>query len=149
MAYLVDTNVSARRVLLSDPLYGVVKSAIDALILNGETVCVTAQNLVEFQALATRPLDANGLGLSPKEANERAADIEALFAYLPEVPQIYSQWRSLMDTVDVRGRQVYDARLVAVMSAYGITKILTFNGSHFRRFPGIIVVEPKDISPTT
>lgn len=45
-----------------------------------------------------------------------------------------------METVDVRGRQVYDARLVAVMLAHGITHILTFNGNHFRRFTGITVV---------
>ncbi|HZO87056.1 MAG TPA: hypothetical protein VFB38_01865 [Chthonomonadaceae bacterium] len=54
MAYLADTNVCARRVLPSDPLYSIVKDAVDALILQGETAYVTAQNLVEFQALATR-----------------------------------------------------------------------------------------------
>src|SRR5690348_4175011 len=108
MAYLADTNVSSRRVLLSDPLYGIVKGALDALILHGETVYVTAQNLVEFQALATRPVEANGLGLTPAQANERAEDIEALFPLLAEVPEIYSHWRTLMETVEVRGRQVYD-----------------------------------------
>lgn len=146
MAYLADTNVSSRRVLLSDPLYGVVKSALDALIFQGEIVYITAQNLVEFQALATRPAEANGLGLTPTEANERAGDIEALFPLLPEVPEIYPHWRTLMETIDLRGRQVYDARLVAIMLAHGITHILTFNANHFRRFPGITVVEPGDLS---
>ena len=146
MAYLADTNVSSRRVLLTDPLYGIVKSAIDALLLQGDTVYITAQNLVEFQALATRPVEANGLGLTPTQANERAVDIEAFFPLLAEVPEIYPHWRTLMETIDIRGRQVYDARLVAVMLAHGITHILTFNGSHFRRFPGITVVEPGDLT---
>ncbi len=115
MAYLADTNVASRRVLLSDPLYSVVKNALDTLLLQGETVYVTAQNFVEFQALATRPIEANGLGLTPAQANERAMDIEILFPMLPEVPEIYAHWRFLMETIEVRGRQVYDARLVAVI----------------------------------
>jgi len=75
MAYFADTNVSSRRVLLSDPLYDTVKKTIDTLLQQGEIVYITAQNLVEFQALATRPVEANGLGLTPAEANERASAI--------------------------------------------------------------------------
>jgi len=72
-------------------------------------------------------------------------DIETLFPMLLEVPEIYAHWRSLMETIEVRGRQVYDARLVAVMLAHNITPLLTFNASHFHRFPDIIVVEPDSL----
>jgi predicted nucleic acid-binding protein len=47
-----------------------------------------------------------------------------------------------MDTYDVKGRNVFDARLVAVMLTYGITHILTMNRADFQRYAGITVEEP-------
>jgi len=52
VAFLADTNVAARRILTADPLYPVIRHAVDTLILRGETVYITAQDLIEFQALA-------------------------------------------------------------------------------------------------
>ena len=148
-AYLADTNVATRRVLTRDPAHAEIKRAVDALILRGETVVITAQNLVEFQALATRPLEANGLGMTSTEANDQARDMEIIFPLLEETPTVYTHWRTLMKRYDVRGRQVYDARLVAVMLAHGITHILTSNAKHFRQFVEITVVEPKDVPGVT
>lgn len=145
MVYLADTNVAARRILTQDPAHAQIKVAVDTLILRGETVAITAQNLVEFQALATRPLEANGLGLTTAEANEQARDMEAVFPFLEEIPSVYTYWRTLMERYDVRGRQVYDARLVAVMLAHSVTHLLTTNAGHFRRFSEITVVEPKEV----
>ena len=145
MIFLADTNVAARRVLTEDLAHAAIKRAVDALFLQGETVAITAQTLVEFQALATRPTEANGLGMSPVEANDQARDMEAIFPLLEETPAVYIHWRTLMERYDVRGRQVYDARLVAVMLAHGVTHILTANAGHFRRFAEITVVEPKDV----
>ena len=62
-----------------------------------------------------------------------------------ETPAIYPLWRSLVDAHDVIGRQVFDARLVAVMQAHGLTHLLTLNPAHFRRFPGLTVVDPHDV----
>lgn len=143
--YLADTNVAVRRVLTADPAHPEIKQAVDTLILRGEIVAITAQILVEFQALATRPLEANGLGMSPTEANIQAQEIETIFPLLEETPLVYNHWRSLMERYDVRGRQVYDARLVAIMLAHGVTHLLTTNANHFRRFLEITVIEPKDI----
>jgi len=38
MAYLADTNVVLRRILANDPLYTVVRAAVDRLLLRGETI---------------------------------------------------------------------------------------------------------------
>ena len=40
------------------------------------------------------------------------------------------------------GRVSYDARLVAAMRTHGITRLLTFNGADFVRFPGITILDP-------
>lgn len=147
MPYLADTNVVTRRVLPADVHHVLVRAAVDRLLLRGETVYITAQNLVEFRALATRPLAANGLGLPPEEASIRAQRIEAIFPLLSETPDIYVHWRRLADTYRVVGRQVFDARLVAVMLAHGVTHILTLDAPHFRPFAAesITVVEPHEV----
>lgn len=146
MAYLVDTNVAVRRVLPTDPQHSVVTQAIDSLRQQGEILSITAQIIVEFHALATRPTEANGLGMTALQASMEAQKIEAIFPLLPEVPAIFPSWRSIVGTYGIIGRQVYDARLVAVMEAYGITHLLTMNPTHFRRFDRITVVEPKHVS---
>ena len=49
----------------------------------------------------------------------------------------------------VIGKQVHDARLVAVCHIYGVTHLLTFNIAHFVRTagfgPGIVVVDPAKV----
>src|SRR5579862_4600640 len=114
MIFLADTNVVLRRILAADPLHTLVKRVLDATLIQGDEVRIAPQNLIEFQALATRPVGANGLGMSTAEASAEARGIEALFPLLPETPAIYPLWRTLVDAHDVKGRQVYDARLVAV-----------------------------------
>ena len=145
MAHLVDTNCAARRLFPSDPQYQCVRDAIDRLRMLGEVLYITPQVLVEFHALATRPITANGLGMSPSQASFEASRLELIFPIAEEIPTIYPLWRKLVDTYGVIGRQVYDARLVAIMQTYGITNILTLNPKDFSRFQGITVVEPKNV----
>ena len=145
MDFLADTNIAARRVITSDPVHLEVKRVVDHLLLRRDIVAITAQTLIEFQALATRPSEANGLGLSTVEANLQASMMESVFPLLEETPAVYSHWRRLMEKYDIVGRQVYDARLVAVMLTHGVTHILTANAKHFRRFTEITVVEPHDL----
>jgi len=49
----------------------------------------------------------------------------------------------------VIGKQVHDARLVAVCHVHSINQLLTFNGSHFVRMagvgPGLVVVDPANV----
>jgi predicted nucleic acid-binding protein len=143
MAYLADTNVMWRRFDPADPRYPEIKAALDKLLLAGEIVYITAQNLIEYQALATRPTDANGLGLTRAEANAKALVMECFYPLLPENAAIYPLWRGLMNTHEANGKAVHDARLVAVMLSHGVNHILTTNVAHFRRFAEIIVVAPK------
>src|SRR5579862_5166345 len=146
MAYLADTNIVIRRVVTGDPQYPTISAALILLDQQGETVYITAQNLVEFQALATRPITSNGWGMTTAQASAEARKIEAVFPLLPETPAIYPLWRNLIDTYNVIGRQVYDARLAAVMLAHGIPHILTLDPTGFRRYSAIItVVEPQNV----
>ena len=152
MSYLVDTNVLLRSIQLASPVHELAVNAVIALLLRDEDLYITPQNLIEFWNVATRPLDKNGLGMTPARADREVQQLERDLLLAPDVPAIYPAWRRLVVTAAVSGVQVHDARLAAVMMAHGISHILTFNGDDFRRFEysaGITVVHPREVTEDT
>jgi len=69
----------------------------------------------------------------------------SIFPVLDDPPTTLHRWRQLVQSYGVKGRQVYDARLAAVMIESGISHILTFNVDDFRRYPGITAVSPYSL----
>lgn len=67
-----------------------------------------------------------------------------MFERLPETPEIYPVWESLVIQYHVIGKPAHDARLVAAMKVYGLTAILTFDRAGFSRYDDIEVVHPAD-----
>jgi len=96
-------------------------------------------------AVATRPIEHNGLGLSISAAAGELERIKAMFVLLPDTPAIYPAWESLVVKHQVSGKSTHDARLVAAMQVHGVTAILTFDTTGFSRYPGIEVVDPADV----
>lgn len=107
------------------------------------------QIFTEFRNVVTRPADVNGLGLSSAESQAKAAFYELNFLLLLETPDIFPRWKALVNAAGVTGKQVLDARLIAICQVYGITNILTFNVRHFTRMaafvPGLVIVDPASI----
>lgn len=145
MAYLADTNILLRWVSPADPQHSLAVSSVKALQRRGEIVHITPQNLIEFWNVATRQAAANGLGMSPAEAERQVESLELLFPLVPDTPDVYREWRRLVSVAGVSGVRVHDARLAAVMLANGLTHVLTFNSADFKGFPGITVVRPEDV----
>ena len=144
MTVLVDTNVLLRQF---EPGHAHHRAAVDSitrLILSGEPVHVTAQNIAEFWATATRSPAQNGLGLAVAVAAAALGHIERVFELLPDHPAIYEHWKRLVTTHGVIGNQVY-ARLVAAMTVHGVGRILTFNAGDFARYR-IEVIHPSAVS---
>ena len=149
MAHLVDTSVLARLANTADPFHAVAAQAVLELHRRGEVLHITSQNLVEFRNMASRPKAVNGLGLSAVDAEAKAAIFEATFPHLPETPDIYPAWKALVGALGVIGKQVHDARLVAVCHVHRVSHLLTFNVAHFVRMaafgPGVVVVDPASV----
>ncbi|HKI30468.1 MAG TPA: type II toxin-antitoxin system VapC family toxin [Gemmataceae bacterium] len=149
MAYLIDTSVLGRLANIADPQFPTADRAVTELRQRGEVLHITPQNLVEFRSAATRPQAMNGLGLSAAQALARATIFEAAFKLLPETDTIFPAWKALVDGLGIIGKQVHDARLVAVCHVNKVTHLLTFNVGHFARLagfgPGIIVVDPSTV----
>lgn len=149
MAALIDTSVLGRLANRADAAHALAQAAVAEMHRRGEVLHITAQNLIEFRNFATRPAGSNGLGLSLAAAAALAVSFEGAFPLLEETPAVYPAWRALADALGVVGKQVHNARLVAVCHVYGITHLLTFNVGHFTRLaaaqPGIIVIDPAHV----
>jgi len=146
MPYLIDTNLLVRLAQPQHPLNPVARAALDILRDRGEDMCVTPQNFIEFWGVATRPVQSlNGLGMTPEQAHSEVTRLEGFFRLLPDLSTIYTTWRNLVVDAHVSGRQVHDARLVAVMLTHEVSHLLTFNTADFIRYPAIIVVHPQDL----
>lgn len=149
MAHLIDTTILGRLANASDAQHAVAARAVLELHRRGEVLHVTPQVMVEFRNVATRPVAVNGLGLSAADAEALAATFEARFPLLAEGPDIYPAWKALVGASGVIGKQVHDARLVAVCHVHAVTHVLTFNVAHFARLagfgPGVVVVDPATV----
>jgi predicted nucleic acid-binding protein len=149
MDWLADTNIFVRAVERSHPSSKEARNALKALRLRGDRICVGAQKVVEFWSVCTRPVTSNGLGLSVQQTQRHITRIEALFHFLPDVPDIYEEWKRIVRDAAVSGMQVYDARLFAAMKVYSIARALTFNVGDFKRYPGIRAILPEEVIATS
>ncbi len=145
MAFLVDSNILVFSADPSSPMFQEVSRATSLLLSRGERLCVIPQNLIEFWAVATRPVTSRGLGQSVHRASAELARIKSVFQLLSDSPAIYQEWEKLVTQHAVLGKNVHDARLVAAMNVFGLDTLLTCNKPDFKRFAGITVIEPKDV----
>jgi predicted nucleic acid-binding protein len=143
---LVDTNVLLRRLESTHNHHRAAIAATRRLIESGETLHVAAQSIAEFWAAATRPAAQNGLGLDVALTASAIVEIERTFVVLlADEARVYQHWKRLIFERRVTGRRVFDARLVAVMLAYGIARLLTFNSADFAGL-GVTVIEPEAVA---
>jgi predicted nucleic acid-binding protein len=147
--YLVDTNILLRLSLIDDPLHRLIKVSISELNGQGAGLYFSLQNIAEFWNVCTRPAERNGYGLAIAEAGEFVEQLERTLSFLPDSDRVYTIWRELVISHNVRGVQVHDARLVAIMRAYGLAHILTLNQSDFVRYAGIEAVHPSQVQASS
>jgi len=143
---LVDTNVVSRSIQNGHKHQ---RPAIDAIahlrIVHQEYLAIVPQVIVEFYAIATRPVPSNGLGLTPDEAMLQIRRIKSDFPLFTETAEIFAQWEQLVSKYKPRNRQVFDLRLTAAMLANGMVQILTFNDQDFLNYTEIQALSPFDV----
>lgn len=145
MRYLLDTGILARLPHRTDPLHHAVRDALRRLAAGRHVFVTATQNMAEFWNLCTRPAAARGgFGLSVGETRRRLRLLERFITVLKEPDSAYAKWKALVVAHGVMGKQVHDARLVALMRAYRITRILTLNDGDFKRYEGIEAITPED-----
>ena len=146
MRILVDTNVLVRSVEVGHSHHQVSVAAIEELRKQHHRVRTVPQVYYEFWAVATRPLDKNGLGMSPTDAHAALFDFKRLIPVLRDERAILALWEQLVSSLGVRGKQSHDAHLAAAMQKHGISHLLTFNPADFKRFSFITTLSPSDVA---
>lgn len=142
---LIDSNVLLRWVQPHLPVFPTIQSAIDRLVAWDTLLCYSSQNVSEFWNTCTRPVENNGFGLNPHEADQKAAIFENRLLLLPDSEEVHHLWRTILVEKNISGVQVHDARLAALMQIHGIRHILTFNTRDFSRYNEITAVHPEDV----
>jgi len=145
VSFAVDTNVLLRSIEEGHIAQPIVQKGLFVLRDRGETLSIFPQNLIEFWAVATRPVANNGLGLSIIQAEAEVISLKTLFALLPDTPEIFSEWGKIVLQYRVSGKQAHDARLVAAMRVHNLTHLLTFNTGDFKRFTVITAANPQTL----
>ena len=147
MPILLDSNILVYNADPSSPFHRGSQDATRWLLARGELLYIVPQNLYEFWVVVTRPLGARGLGMTIAQAQPELARLKSLFRFLPDTPAVYLEWERLIVLHAVSGKNAHDARIVAAMGVHSIKQLLTFNGTDFKRFAGITVIDPTSVTP--
>lgn len=141
---LIDTNV-----LLSatDRDRSRHQRAVLFLSTDERQLAISPQIVREYLAVSTRPIDANGLGLSVREASANVEQLLDVMSLLAEGPGTTIKLLELIGTIPVVGKQIHDANVVAVALANGVDTIVTDNIRHFTRFASLITIEELGGTP--
>jgi predicted nucleic acid-binding protein len=140
---LLDTNILLRLTNRNHLSYKATHAAIVGCRKNHRQLSIVDQNLHEFWASATRPVNKNGMGMSPSRADRYLARFLGIFVRLGDPPDLLIQWRNLVNTHAISGAKSYDARLAAVAISLKLSGFMTYNVKDFTPFP-ITLVNPAD-----
>ncbi len=144
--YLIDTNVLLRSAVSASARNPAATEAIASLLGRGDELLLAPQVLMEFWSVATRPASVNGLGWPVDVVRSEIDRLLDRFPLLPETPVVFGEWFRLVTSHRVIGKQVHDARLVAILNAHKVAHLLTFNTADFKVF-GAIAVSPDQRVP--
>jgi predicted nucleic acid-binding protein len=148
MPTLLDTGILLRLVDKEDAFHAPVEDAVDTLIMRQEELLITTQNIAELWNVATRPIANNGLALSPAAIAKLYEDtIAPMCQVLPEPDTLADELKRLLIQYGAIGKQVHDARLVAMMLVWQVENLLTLNDRDFRRYEpeGIKIFTPASL----
>jgi hypothetical protein len=97
-----------------------ISSALNSLISQNAKIFICSQNLYEMWVVLTRPREVNGYGLSTGETARLLREVIRTFPILSESPEVIERWLEISLRYDVKGKQVHDARLVALTKVENI-----------------------------
>lgn len=113
-----------------------------AKLLNEDTpFCISPQICREFVSVLTRK-PIGGKTFTVEEALATLSTWEKTSILLDENEATVKEWLRLVAKYQVRGKQVHDCNIVAVMLVHGVPRLGTRNATDFERYDEPIAVEP-------
>ena len=145
MRFLIDTNILVRLKDLASEHHKLCYDKVVALRTQNTPLYICAQVLIEYWSVSTCSIEHNGLGQTTEQNFQDCQDFLRMFMLLMEPADIVDRWFGLVRQYDVKGRQVYDARLVALAMSYNIKYILKINTADYIRYTEVTAVHPSTI----
>jgi predicted nucleic acid-binding protein len=137
----IDTNILVFAQLALAPHHAAAVARLNELAAGGAEVWISRQVLREYLSAMTKP----GVLTGTIPITSLAADVqkfENYFQVAEDGPPVTVFLIGLICTIQVLGKQIHDANIVATMQAHGIPKLLTHNTADFARYSSIITVVP-------
>lgn len=142
-ACFVDTNVLVYAASSGAPLHQRASEELRRRHESGQDLWISRQVLREYLATLSRAQTF----AKPRSARELASDIRYFLSHFrlaEEGPAVTEKLLELIEEVEIGGKQVHDANVVATMLVQGIPALLTHNTRDFARFSPLIQVIPLE-----
>ena len=127
---LIATDELREFHIIAKRLIGIANSLGFHLGFNGQIIR-------EYLAVATRPPDANGLGMKVKAALGNIDAFRNSILFYEENKDVSKTLCSLVGNLHLKGKKIHDANIVATMFTHGILKLITENQDDFKDFSKI------------
>ncbi len=141
---LVDTDIWLRMQEIDTESAMACFEALNRAKEQGDGPAICAQIVVEYCAVASRPIEANGLGKTWPAVQESLKEMFKASVLLPEPEDVAGRWQELARKYRPIGKRCHDLRLAAVASANGVRRILTFNRADFQSVSEVQALSPLD-----
>lgn len=131
---VVDTDVLLAATDEAREDHAAAVAVLDLWPSSGVSLYTSGQILREYLAVATRPVDANGLGLERADAVANVRVLRGRMRLLSEDARVADRLLDVLEGTECSGKQVHDASVVAAMLVHGIDAVVTRNVGDFARF---------------
>ena len=131
----VDTNILVNARIREAPHHEIARAGLESALRGSEPLRISRQVMREYLAVVTRP-QVWPVPITRDEALDDLGRLGRAFEVLEDGPWVTDALLALCRDVEVGGRQVHDANIVATMLAHGERRLLTFNTADFRRYGG-------------
>lgn len=139
---MLDANILLSASDPRRPTWTLARAILNEWPKTGTVLYASSQVTREYLAVATRPLDANGLGFATSDALRNIAAFRDRIEILNESNATLDRLLDLVSQTACSGKQVHDANIVATMLTHGVPVIVTDNVKDFARFGDHIEVIP-------
>ena len=143
----VDTNVLLAATDESRRGHGDARRLFTESTRLGLHLAASGQILREYLVVATRPVEANGLGLNALDATGNVSEFLQYVHVYDETEAVAGRLRHMASLHSLRGKRIQDANIVATMETHGIRALITENGEDFKAFGEIEVMELAGVTP--
>jgi predicted nucleic acid-binding protein len=141
---LADTNILVYSIDTESVYHESSRKLVEAAREGKIKGAIFPQNLVEFYAVITSPRRVQN-PLDPKTAWEQVKTFRSIFEVMEPGEDTLDYLEKIILTHSIKGANIFDSLLVAMMQSRGISNICTYNTKDFEKYKDIKVKTPEEI----